>query len=1114
MSKSAASSDGTGVRESLRSEFLAVVIGPQRPDETLNSNPSDTYLTGMLWPRGSTLSGEEDDAASAERAGDEAAAMDQGVPGYRAIRPCSLGLTFAVRNDVVITVDLANTARYIPVEKPSDDKADSEPAAVAGTSGDAELLADGAVPAANEADNLPEVRKKFEWVRVPLNYRLEIKQTETRAAWRTSDFVDAKGMPVTDSRIALDIKRRAEPEKAVFTLTLINIAAESQEQRDKDFLFQAGIHVRAVGPEDSPAILQRPKVQRADDEDALTNLLLYRDVREYAVGHGIAVQWSGLKSDCVESLETSWVPFATVKGMDPKGHNSLSEIQKRAPSLFSAAWLAREPARAEVCNALDEYCHLYGTWIKNELEGNIGQFSGDLRTAAEANLKRCGDTLIRMRRGVGILRKDDDAWIAFVFANAAMDIQSRYPSKGDKAGPLVWRPFQLAFVLMVIPTIVDPKDEDRDTMDLLWFPTGGGKTEAYLALTAFSVFIGRLRSAQRRSTGGVDVLMRYTLRLLTVQQFQRAAALITACDGIRAKNPGRFGDARISIGLYVGGDSTPNLLEEAEERLDEERNGGKPRSTPRQLLACPVCGAGLASKDYVLKRAELSMEIVCPASACITAGTSLPIMTVDEAIYAHPTSLVIGTVDKFAQLPRRTDIRKLFGLDGADRPGLIIQDELHLISGPLGSMAGLYEAAIDMLCTRDGIRPKLIGSTATIGRAATQVRALFDRDVLQFPPPGFDAKDSFFAVRDDVGADRIYMGVATAGRSPKFTLQAVLAALLQSASTLVQTGRADESSIDPYWTCVAYFNSLRELGGAHVLMLDDVPRQMGFLAKKGGLKKPRLLEGPPDELSSRVSSNRIPEVLQQLGRKLGDPDPYAPSPSYAVLASNMISVGVDVPRLGLMVVNGQPKSTAEYIQATSRVGRGIPGLVVTVYNFGRPRDVSHYEHFLGYHGALYRSVEATSVTPWAPRARDKALHAVLIASVRHLVAGLVDDEAALKFDPAAPEVKRIVDRLLARASAGSSGLETIATRADLNDIVTVWKRRANQSISSSKRLRYWEKRAPFGNTAPHLMRAAEEARSAGSISWPTPNSMREVEPSTAFVLKTFRTRKASADGDA
>jgi len=473
---------------------------------------------------------------------------------------------------------------------------------------------------------------------------------------------------------------------------------------------------------------------------------------------------------------------------------------------------------------------------------------------------------------------------------------------------------------------------------------------------------------------------------------------------------------------------------------------------------------------------------------------------------------VIGTVDKFAQLPRRTEIRSLFGLDGTERPGLIIQDELHLISGPLGSIAGLYEATIDLLCEKDGVRPKVIGSTATIGRAAKQVRALFDRAVLQFPLSGLNARDSFFAVRDDVGPDRLYLGISSAGRSPKFALQAVLAALLQTAFVLRASGKANDAAIDPYWTCVAYFNSLRELGGAHVLMLDDVPRQMQFLARRlGGCA--RVLEGPPEELSSRKPSNEIPEILLRIESKLGSNDPFAPEPPYAVLASNMISVGVDVPRLGLMAINGQPKSTAEYIQATSRVGRGLPGLLVTIYNFGRPRDVSHFEHFLAYHGALYRGVEATSVTPWAPRARDKALHAVLIAGVRHLVGGLVEDEDAINFDPASPDASRIIDRLLSRANAGTGGLETAATRADLAEIVNVWSRKRTRSRAEQKRLRYWEKRAPFGRTAPHLMRAAEAARAAGSDAWPTPNSMREVEPSTAFVLKNPFSGGRSTRGD-
>jgi hypothetical protein len=302
-------------------------------------------------------------------------------------------------------------------------------------------------------------------------------------------------------------------------------------------------------------------------------------------------------------------------------------------------------------------------------------------------------------------------------------------------------------------------------------------------------------------------------------------------------------------------------------------------------------------------------------------------------------------------------------------------------------------------------------------------------------------------------------------------------------------------------------------------MLDDVPRQMQFLARRlrrdpaGDIKANlRELQGPPKELSSRIPSNQIPEVLLELEAGLGG-DPFAAEPAYAVLASNMISVGVDVPRLGLMAVNGQPKSTAEYIQASSRVGRGLPGLVVTLYNFGRPRDVSHFEHFAVYHAALYRGVEATSVTPWAPRARDKALHAVVFGAIRHLVAGMLDDEDALNFDPTAPEVTRIVTAIAERADLGSGKLETADTRRELKDIVDRWARRSSRNRASRQRLRYWEKRAPFGKSAPYLMRAAEEARAPSVDPWTTPNSMREVEPSTAFIRKEIRGRAGSDRGD-
>src|SRR5690606_32244183 len=202
--------------------------------------------------------------------------------------------------------------------------------------------------------------------------------------------------------------------------------------------------------------------------------------------------------------------------------------------------------------------------------------------------------------------------------------------------------------------------------------------------------------------------------------------------------------------------------------------------------------------------------------------------------------LLIGTIDKFAQIVRRKEVNALFGLNGGTPPDLVLQDELHLISGPLGTIAGLYEVAIDRMFGSGGAHPKIIGSTATIRRASEQVSALFNRKTAQFPPPCLDATDSAFAIVDQNAPGRLYAGITTAGRSAKFTLQPVAASLLQSAFG----GTADDKSRDPYWTLVSYFNSLRELGGALVLMQDDVNDSLALLAERRGEvgRRPELIE--------------------------------------------------------------------------------------------------------------------------------------------------------------------------------------------------------------------------------------------------------------------------------
>lgn len=1069
------------IRNDLADLATELLLGPLDPAEVLEAAPTDTYLTGVLWPRDTRIEADEDTGELAGESGEDGPG-DSAVPGYRAVRPCSLGITFAVDAASTLHVGLGSTARYVPLATEDSDR-----------------------EASRGTDRPPPLGR---WQRVPLGYSVRFPADMPPIENGFRAFLRADGSQVEDPWLFLHVRHRRQGALRVLTLTLLNTApVEDSSPRDLRCLLQSEIVVRAEGG----AIRARPlPAFDNSDEDAAAGALLYRDVREYAVGHGVAAIWDTEWDGGVIGVSTAWMPRVRVEGMSAEGHPSLGVVRARHPSLLQASFLACVAARAEVVAALGDFVACYEAWIDGSLRARLDDLALDLQPVGIRHASRCGNTADRLRAGICLLAGDDTAWAAFTLANAAMDRQARFPARGTNARPLVWRPFQLGFLLLVLPGLVDPKAPSRACMDLLWFPTGGGKTEAYLGLTAFQIFHRRLSDQGRRQLGGVDVLMRYTLRLLTIQQFQRAAALITACELIRQED-GRLGSAPITLGLFVGGEATPNHMDDAREALDKERQGERPSSTPRQLLRCPVCGNELPAAAYVADPVSAEIRIICTAEECETGGRPLPVQTVDAVIHSRPPSLLIGTVDKFAQLPRSSEIRSIFNLDRGSPPGLIVQDELHLISGPLGSIAGLYETVIDLLCTDRGVRPKIVGSTATIGRAADQVRALFDRDVLQFPPPGLDAGDSFFAVRDNAGPDRLYMGVSTAGRSPKFALQALVATLLQAAAAHLERGEATAAGIDPFWTCVAYFNSLRELGGAYVLMQDDVPRQMHFLAARLAATI-RPLELPPQELSSRQSSRDLPKILQELECTLQDhrADPLAHAqPMDTVLASNMISVGVDVSRLGLMVVNGQPKSTAEYIQATSRVGRNRSGLVISLSNFGRPRDLSHFEHFTASHRALYRSVEATSVTPWAPRARDKALHAVLAAAVRHHLDGMGGEEAAGRLQAGMPGLQALVDGIVARAALATGGLEEAETRAELNALIAEWARRSHASRDTGRPLRYWGTSTAFGKTGNHLMRSAEEAARRAGPAWPTPNTMREVEPSAAFVLKRIASRKES-----
>jgi hypothetical protein len=507
-------------------------------------------------------------------------------------------------------------------------------------------------------------------------------------------------------------------------------------------------------------------------------------------------------------------------------------------------------------------------------------------------------------------------------------------------------------------------------------------------------------------------------------------------------------------------------------------------------------------------------------------------VVVDEEIYRLLPSMVIATVDKFAQMPWRGEVAMLFGrVDGrCERhgftspeiedaashhrrgplpparqrphlplrpPDLVIQDELHLISGPLGTLVGLYEAAIDRLATWQveghSVRPKVVASTATIRRADVQTHALFTRRVEVFPPPGIDARDNFFArtVRPSPESPgRLYLGICAPGRRLKAVLIRVYTALLAAGQALRNQYGAEAA--DPWLTLVGYFNSIRELGGTRRVVEDDVRTRLWDQAARGLAQRRLSIDAGIEELTSRRSSAEIPKLLDRLEVPFRDPPGTGPRPVDVVLATNMVSVGVNVRRLGLMVVCGQPKTTAEFIQATSRVGRAQPGLVVTVYNWARPRDLSHYERFEHYHATFYTQVEALSVTPFASRALDRGLFGVLAALMRLGELRLNANESAETLSDHLAHASAMVDYLAARAHVVTHRPEVRdATRDRLTTLLDTWRDLADPP-PGLPRLAYRAKAERRGL----LVAPADEPWGERTC----PQSLREVEPPVDLVL--------------
>ncbi len=891
------------------------------------------------------------------------------------------------------------------------------------------------------------------------------------------------------------------------TVTLINASSfpklkkssSKKEQRahDEACLHQIGFRCEPIEGH-IPEYKTVAHVVRDDEDDELR--LMYRDARVFAVGHGCSVSWPVGSALHAEHVETEHIPSYEVRPLT----YDLEDIDGRKKDIAAILHLPTLITFDvnELARRLNTFVDVYADWI-DRIEGvDIPAIHEDARSRIIGRLR---EVTARLRRGINLIETRDEVLQAFRLANRAMLMQRyrtreiiqdkvhdrtrRLPKQIDYVSyNYSWRPFQLAFQLLTLESVTDESAPDRDVVDLIWFPTGGGKTEAYLAVAAYTIFSRRLRD--REKGAGTAVVTRYTLTLLTAQQFQRAATMICACEQIRLNNQPELGDAPISIGLWIGDEHTPNTTVKAHDKFQEVLDSDEP-SNPFNLHQCPWCGTAIIPtkkvndfRAYGIRSTEDTFGFFCANDTCEYTG-GLPVQVIDDELYRNPPSFLLGTVDKFAMLAWHDRPAAFFGSEVFKPPSLIIQDELHLLSGPLGTTVGLYEAAIEALIELRGALPKVIASTATIRRAGDQVTGLFGRRRTSvFPAPGIDAGDSFFARVDTESPGRRYVGVMPQSHSTQTSLVNTSAALLQ---VVLEMEFLDIEAKDAYWTLVMYHNSLRELGRTVTLAKDDIPLRLEAWTSSSPERCRDINEDNVIELRSRIGSDQLTARLQQLKATIGDEDCLS-----IVACTNIFSVGVDVSRLGVMLMNGQPKSTSEYIQATSRVGRGkYPGLVVALYGPTRPRDRSHYEQFLSYHSALYKHVEPTSVTPFSPPSRERALHAGYVILMRHW-GELARDDQAGSFRAGDSKSIEARDMLLAHIMRADPE-EYEASKKHLDELMTEWDGLAVAAINNRRYLYY----KSSGKSQANLLKVFGR-RGEG---WPTLTSMRSVDvPCRVWVL--------------
>ena len=1143
---------GEIIRSIVLDEIQKEFVGPHEKHESfpVSDHPKNRYWSGVLYPNQSGIV--EDDNVlhkSVQVTNSEESNNDEETPVNIGTKPSSLGITCYLEIDQPSVLAKISYGRYF---LESDDTNELKKSTLNENEDENEMRED--------KSNIKKTWKRMPFEPEPISIDLTIPKNI---------------IPLEDDKVFLkyNVNKNIEEEYLTLDIFLTNETPTEGSVHNSDCVFQPQILL--TSPNNNKIFLNISRItQSIDDETNKTISFLFRNEKNFAQGKNCSVKWNlKEKEDKTDRIQTTYIPYYTIPEIKP------TEPTDETKKSINMKKLSEVTNFKNYKNILEPIVNEYETWIKN-LQNKLNsweqnpnhnaetKFITNKENIPEQNVKNCKDTLLRIQNGLNKISTDPLIGEAFRFTNEVMyqNILHFKWAKSNKTkiengqkvtedGPNVeennpeWRLFQIAFLLLNIESITDKNSKDRDIVDLLWFPTGGGKTEAYYGVIVFTLAYRRLKGKDAKTREeeldryGVSVIMRYTYRLLTMQQFHRAATLLCACEYVRLKNENnieKFGNEPFLVGLWVGVTMTPNSFDIAKKMIKQKRsNPSQPirEENPMQLLNCPWCGRKLDAYSYEFEKAYESSNKLRPKRIQIRCNEKcffgkphdpdrvLPVIFVDEDIQNLRPSLIISTVDKFAQFSWISKYSTLFGNvskfcrkhgynpgnasennsknknfcthkkthkfnDGTEKPilfeinrklnppELIIQDELHLIVGPLGTLTGLYETAIDILFTNNGIRPKVITSTATTKKSTEQIKNLFNLESTKiFPPQGFEFGDSYFANPLPISEEnpgKLHIGICSTTTS-SYNVGIRIAAFMTRIIRYIRENKNafyfngeiikfTDDDLDPYYTIINYYNTIKNLGAAIRMYEDTMPHYMDVMINsekrfqnENNAKKTRSNVLQKEELTGRISATEIPKILKAIETKLGNNDVLD-----ALLCTNTLSVGVDIDRLNVLIVNGQPKNTSEYIQASGRIGRNNPGIVLTNYTYANPRDLSYFENFIHFHTAYHKLIESSTLTPYSRRARDRGLSGVFLALVR-LRDKILSDEPS-KFDMENPRIVKLVENtkteILKRVNE-IDPMEVEQTKKDLEQIIEKWENLAKKSEENNYNLIYKRNPHPF-----------------------------------------------------